>query len=180
MKSQAATRQPDAVDAILEQWTSQRPDLDLGPMGPIGRIKRCAALLELGLEAGFAQFGLGLWEFDMLAALRRAGAPYRLSPTALFSTLMVSSGTMTHRLKRLQAKQLIERLPCELDARSSLVQLTPKGLELIDRAIEAHVANEARLLAAMPAAALAELDAHLSTLLRLLEPAAAAGPASAV
>ncbi|MFY3746474.1 MarR family winged helix-turn-helix transcriptional regulator [Anaeromyxobacter sp. Red801] len=157
------------MDRVLEQWARERPDLDASPMGPIGRIKRCAALLEQRLEAGFSRFGLSLWEFDMLATLRRAGAPYRLSPTELFSALMVTSGTMTHRLKRLEGSGLVQRVPNEQDARSTLVQLTRKGLALIDRAVEAHVENERRLLSALPPAALAALDAHLSALLGTLE-----------
>ena len=95
----------------------------------------------------------------MLAALRRAGAPYRLSPTELFSAWMVTSGTMTHRLKSLEARGWIERVPNEQDARSMLVQLSDEGRALIDRAVEVHVDNERRLLSALPPAALAELDA---------------------
>ena len=106
---------------------------------------------------------------DMLAALRRSGAPCRLSPTELFSTLMVTSGTMTHRLKRLETRGFIERVPNAQDARSMLVQLTPAGLALIDRAVPAHVENERRMLSALHADVLAQLDAHLSTLLRSLE-----------
>ena len=96
-------------------------------MGPIGRIKRCAVLLERRLDETFAEFGLSRWEFDMLATLRRSGAPYCLAPTTLFSTLMVTSGTMTHRMGKLEAQGWIERLPNPADARSSLVQLTPQG-----------------------------------------------------
>ena len=138
-------------------------------MGPLGRLKRCAALLEPRLEAGLAAFGLRLWEFDMLAALRRAGAPYCLSPTQLFSTLMVTSGTMTHRLRRLEMQGWIERIPNAQDARSMLVQLTDTGLKLIDRAVDKHVENERRILSVMPAHMLAELNARLSTLLLALE-----------
>lgn len=170
MKPKAAPRAGDAVDAILVQWARERPDLDVSPMGPIGRIKRCAALLEQRLDANFARFGLTLWEFDMLATLRRAGAPYRLSPTALFSTLMVTSGTMTHRLKRLEASGLVMRVPNEQDARSLLVELSAKGLALIDSAVEVHVEKERELVKALPPEALAELDAQLSALLRSLEP----------
>lgn len=169
MKTQSNQRQRDAVDAILEQWREERPDLDASPMGPIGRIKRCAALLDSRLEFAFTKFELNLWEFDMLATLRRAGAPYRLSPTALFSTLMVTSGTMTHRLNRLASRSLIERVPNEQDARSSLVQLTDKGLALINRAVEEHVENERLVLSALPADVLANLDTHLSALLQALE-----------
>ena len=85
----------------------------------------------------------------MLATLRRSGAPYRLAPTALFSALMITSGTMTHRLKGLEARGLVRRVPNRGDARSVLVQLTRAGLSLIDRAVEAHVENEQRILASM-------------------------------
>jgi len=169
MKKSIRPQKSDAVDTILEQWRRERPDLDASPMGPIGRIKRCAAILEQRLEAGFAQFDLSLWEFDMLATLRRAGAPYCLSPTELFSALMVTSGTMTHRLKRLESRGLIKRVPNEQDARSMLVQLTRQGLPLIDRAVEAHIENERAVLSALPAEALTTLDINLSVLLRALE-----------
>lgn len=173
MKKPANNHEPlqprDAVDSILEQWRRERPDLDVSPMGPIGRIKRCAALLELQLEVGFAQFDLSMWEFDMLATLRRAGTPYQLSPTELFSMLMVTSGTMTHRLKRLETRGLIERVPNEQDARSNLVQLTKEGLEVINQAVEAHVDNEKRVLSVLPNDAVGELDARLAQLLNALE-----------
>ena len=165
----ATQRPPDAVDAILDQWHRERPDLDVGPMGPIGRITRCAALLQRRLDEAFAEFGLSFWEFDMLATLRRSGAPYCLAPTTLFSTLMVTSGTMTHRMGKLEASGWIERLPSPADARSSLVQLTPAGLALIDRAVDAHVANEHRILAPRRAADLAALDRKLAQLLAVLE-----------
>lgn len=161
--------QSDAVDRILKQWQDERPDLDCRPMGPIGRIKRCSALLEQRLEMVFETFSLSSWEFDMLAALRRAGAPYCLSPTDLFSTLMVTSGTMTHRLKRLESREFIIRLPNALDARSMLVQLSNKGKKLIDEAVEKHVENERLILAALSADDLEQLDRRLASLLRTLE-----------
>ena len=157
------------MDAILEQWQRERPDLDVSPMGPIGRIKRCAALLEQRLEAGFEAFDLSVWEFDMLATLRRAGAPYCLSPTELFSMLMVTSGTMTHRLKRLETRSLVARLPNAQDARSNLVQLTDEGLALIERAVEAHVDNERAVLSALSDDVLRNLDTQLAHLLHALE-----------
>ncbi|KQN54371.1 MarR family winged helix-turn-helix transcriptional regulator [Erwinia sp. Leaf53] len=159
----------DAVDTILAQWRRERPDLDASPMGPIGRLKRCTALLEQRLEACFNHYELTMWEFDMLATLRRAGAPYCLSPTALFSTLMVTSGTMTHRLKRLETRELIIRVANPHDARSMLVQLTPAGVVLINQVVEAHVDNERQLLSALSAETLTSLDTQLRALLRSLE-----------
>ena len=166
-----AKQRSDAVDVILEQWRRERPDLDVSPMGAIGRIKRCAALLQRKLDKTFSTFGMTSWEFDVLATLRRSGAPYCLAPTTLFSALMITSGTMTHRLKGLENRSLVQRLPNRNDARSMLVQLTPAGLELIDRAVEAHVENERRILAPIKPSDLVLLDSRLARLLAALEPA---------
>lgn len=166
-----AKQRSDAVDAILEQWRRERPDLDVSPMGTIGRIKRCAVLLQRKLDEVFATFGMTNWEFDVLATLRRSGAPYCLAPTTLFSAMMITSGTMTHRLKGLETRGLVHRLLNRDDARSVLVQLTPDGLVLIDRAVEAHVENERRILASIKPSDLVALNARLSQLLAVLEPA---------
>lgn len=164
-----AKRQLDAVDAILEQWKRERPDLDVSPMGPIGRVKRCAALLQRRLDEVFVTFGITNWEFDVLATLRRSGEPYCLAPTSLFQTMMITSGTMTHRLKGLEARGYVRRLLNSDDARSTLVQLTPRGLSLINRAVEAHVKNERKILASIKPSDLATLNARLSQLLIALE-----------
>lgn len=165
------SRSPDAVDAILAQWHRERPDLDVSPMGLIGRLKRCVVLLRRRLDEKFAEFGLAGWEFDMLATLRRSGAPYCLAPTALFSAMMVSSGTMTHRLKGLESSGWVQRVPNPEDARSTLVQLTDAGLALIDQAVSAHVDNERALLAALSVTDQQALDDGLARLLASLEPA---------
>ena len=162
-------RLPDAVDTILAQWRRERPELDVTPMGPIGRLKRCSAIVQRRLDETFAAHGLTFWEFDVLATLRRAGKPYCLAPTVLFATLMVTSGTMTNRLQRLEASGWVERLPNPEDARSMLVRLTPTGFALIDRAVPAHVENERQILCGMTAADLRMLDRLLSRLLTALE-----------
>lgn len=159
----------DAVDRILAQWQRKRPDLDCSPMGPIGRLKRCAMLLEPRVETAFIKHSLVRWEFDMLATLRRAGEPFVLSPTQLFSTLMITSGTMTHRLKALEKRGLITRLANPQDARSMLVALTPEGRALIDEAVATHVANEQQLLAGLSVPQRQQLDEALRVLMRLLE-----------
>ncbi|KAA8998468.1 MarR family transcriptional regulator [Affinibrenneria salicis] len=159
----------DKVDTILQQWRRERPDLDVSPMGPIGRLGRCAALLRRRLDRTFTDFSMTSWEFDVLATLRRNGQPHCMAPTALFSDLMITSGTMTHRLQRLEGSGLVRRVPNSKDARSMLVQLTPAGLALINRAVEAHIENERTILSALPAADLAALDDHLSALLLALE-----------
>ncbi|WIO42420.1 MarR family transcriptional regulator [Klebsiella electrica] len=161
--------QADAVDRILEQWQRERPDLDCSPMGPIGRLKRCTLLLEPRIESAFIRHDLVRWEFDMLATLRRSGAPFILSPTQLFSTLMITSGTMTHRLKALEKRGFITRLPDPDDARSLLVALTETGRARIDEAVESHVENERQLLAGLSAEQRQQLDQALKVFMRLLE-----------
>ena len=136
----------DYVSIILAQWAAERPDLDASPMGIVGRISRLSLVVEKELEPVFAQFDLNHWSFDMLATLRRTGDPYRLSPTDLFRSMMVTSGTMTNRIDRLTEKELVRRIPDPEDRRGILVELTQQGRELIDNALVSHIANEARLL----------------------------------
>lgn len=162
-------RPADAVDTILAQWQRERPDLETRVMGPFGRLKRCTILIQRRLERTFSAFGMTAWEFDVLATLRRSGAPYCLTPTSLFSTMMITSGTMTHRLQRLEASGWVQRMANEQDARSMLVQLTPEGFALIDRAVEAHVDNEQDILSRLPTEAVENLDTILSLWLSALE-----------
>lgn len=133
----------------MEQWRVERPDLDVSPQGVIGRLHRLAARLTEELVAVYAQFGLGEGEFDVLATLRRAGAPYELTPGELAATTMVTSGAVTKRVDRLAERGLVTRRVGDHDARGRVIALTPEGLALIDRAFEAHMANEHRLLSGL-------------------------------
>jgi DNA-binding MarR family transcriptional regulator len=137
----------DAVDRIVEQWARERPELDVSPIGVIGRISRLAVRYDDAIRDGLRDFGLQPDEYDVLATLRRSGEPYELCPRDLLGTMMVSSGTMTHRLDKLEQRGLVRRRPDPDDRRSVLVSLSPEGRELIDRAAEAHVANELSLVA---------------------------------
>ena len=143
------SRSLDAVDAIEAQWRLERPDLDSSPMSVIGRISRLAALLEHELDGVFARYGLAGCDFDVLATLRRSGAPYRLTPTELSRSTMVTTGGMTKRLDRLEASGLIRREVDPRDRRGKLIALTDEGRELIDRAVEGHLENEERLLSSL-------------------------------
>jgi DNA-binding MarR family transcriptional regulator len=136
----------DHVGRIMAQWREQRPDLDVSPQGIIGRLHRVAARLTEELVEVYAQFGLGEGEFDLLATLRRAGTPYELTPGDLAGQTMVSSGAITKRVDRCVEHGWVTRRVGERDARSRVVALTPAGLDLIDRAFEAHIANEHRLI----------------------------------
>lgn len=159
----------DHVDKVLAQWRQERPDLDTGPMGIMGRLKRLQNALAAGLEVEFAAHGLNAASFDVLATLRRAGPPYALSPSALIDWTMVTSGTMTNRLDRLEGAGLIARRRNPDDGRGQVVALTDKGLALIDRAVAAHVANQHRLIAGLPPETRDQLDAALRAWLALLE-----------
>jgi DNA-binding MarR family transcriptional regulator len=157
--------QLDPVDKILAQWQQERPDLDVSPMGIIGRMGRLSKHLERAIQVTFSEFGLTIAEFDVLAALRRSGQPYRLSPTELFQMLMVSSGTMTHRVDLLEQAQLVKRIPDPGDRRGTLIQLTDRGFDVIEKAVAAHVANEHHALSALEQS---EREALASLLRKLL------------
>ena len=163
------TSTPDAVDHIVAQWQREMPALASENMILFGRLKRCTALLQARLEAVFAEHGLNTASFDVLATLRRAGKPYSLTPTALFESLMVTSGTMTNRLQRLEDKGLIRRLPNPEDARSQLVQLTPQGKALIEKAVAPHVENEGMILDQLPPHTRQQLEDGLKMLMKVLE-----------
>lgn len=153
---------PDAVDQILAQWNRERPDLDVSAMGPLGRLARLRTHLSRAIDAVLSAHGLNSSTFDVLATLRRSGAPFHLSPSDLMATMMVTSGTMTNRIDQLEKQGLVERLPNPDDRRGLLVALTPKGRALVDEAVTAHVANQEQLMAAL---SLEERQA-LDTLLR--------------
>ena len=159
----------DRIDRIGEQWRRERPDLDLSALELVGRLLRAAELADARLTAGLAGFGLQPGWFDLMAALRRAGAPYELSPTELMSSTMLTSGGITKRLDRLVEAGLVERRPDPNDRRGTRVRLTRRGKGAIDRALAAHVANEEQLLSALSAADRRALDAALRKLLESLE-----------
>jgi DNA-binding MarR family transcriptional regulator len=161
---------PDHLDLIVEQWRRERPDLDAETIATLGRVFRTAQLADAALAEPMRRMGLEQGWFDLLAALRRAGAPYELNPTALRHATLLSSGGMTKRLDRLEEARLIERRPDPGDRRGTLVRLTRKGKTLIDRAVEAHVANERRLLQALGKDEQRQLDRLLRALLGRLEP----------
>lgn len=138
--------QRDHVQHVLEQWRRENPRLDRSSFAVIGRISRLAQLLEEEHEPIFAANGVNGGEFDVLAALRRAGRPYRLTPTALSKALMVTSGGMTKRLAGLERRGLVRREPDPEDGRSTAVSLTREGVRLVDAVLADHVANQQRLL----------------------------------
>jgi DNA-binding MarR family transcriptional regulator len=137
----------DAVDLRRAQWARELPDLDTAPMAVLGRIWRIANKVAPGIEATFRSFGLERGEFDVLSTLRRAGAPYRLTPTELYTMLMISSGGLTHRLDRLEKAGLIRREASQADGRSRVVALTEKGIETAEAAFRADMAQESETLA---------------------------------
>jgi DNA-binding MarR family transcriptional regulator len=155
----------DGVDLILEQWRSERPDLDPSPIGVVGRVSRLARELEQRLEPVYREHGLEPGWHDVLATLRRAGPPYRLRPTEFSGTLMLTSSGTTKRLDRLERAGLIAREPDPDDRRGTLISLTPAGRKLIDATTEAHLDNERRLLDALSDAE----QRNLADLLRKLQ-----------
>ena len=149
----------DHVDQLLGQWARQRPDLDCSPMGVFGRVARMAAIAGREINDELKECGLLGSDFDILATLRRADEP--LTPTALYQCAMLTSGAMTARLDKLEQRGLIRREASPDDRRSLLVCLTEPGRELVDHAVEQHVANERRLLAPLSLAEQEQLAALL-------------------
>jgi DNA-binding MarR family transcriptional regulator len=161
----------DHSDAVVAQWRAQRPDLDPSPMATFTRLWRAARLADEHLATVFSAHGLEAGWFDVLATLRRAGAPHRLSAGTLARGLVMSTGGMTKRLDKLEAAGLVARSPDPDDRRGVLVSLTDHGLAVVDRAVEAHHANEARLLEPLSERELRALNGTLAKLVAAWEAA---------
>ncbi|CAM3810870.1 MarR family winged helix-turn-helix transcriptional regulator [Occultella aeris] len=159
----------DEVDRIVEAWERERPDLDVDPLRVFSRVSRLSRHLDLARRAAFAEHGLEVWEFDVLSALRRAGAPYELTPGTLLTQTLVSSGTMTNRIDRLVDHGLVLRHSGPGDRRVVLVRLTQRGQEIVDAAMTDLLAREAALLERLRPDESAELAATLRTLLTPFE-----------
>ena len=159
----------DEVDALVEAWRRERPDLDVGPLEVLSRVSRLARHLDLARRQAFETHDLEPWEFDVLAALRREGPPYALSPGRLLQVTLVTSGTMTNRVDRLAARGFVERQPSSTDRRGVIVRLTPLGLRSVDAAMEELLAHEHDILGGLDASERAALTSALRRILGPLE-----------
>lgn len=154
----------DGIDLRRAQWASELPDLDTRGMAILGRMRWITLNLRPPIEAIFKKYGLDSGEFDVITTLRRAGPPHCLRPTELYRWLMISSGGLTARLARLEKAGLVARLPDPEDARSMLVQLTPQGAALAERAFREDMAFESQVLDALTPEEAATLEALLRKL----------------
>ena len=159
----------DHVARVLAQWARERPELDTTPVGIVARVGRLARYLDQGHERLFGPHGLRREGWDVLASLRRSGAPYRLSPTELYLGLMRTSGAMTNRLRRLEDAGLVRRVVDPSDGRSLLVELTDAGRRVVDELAPLHIANERAMIGALSAREQEQLSQLLAKLLAAFE-----------
>lgn len=155
----------DDVDRLLSDWRRERPEADLSPLEVFSRISRLSRLLDRARTDAFADHDIAAWEFDVLAALRRAGDPYELSPGRLLRETLVTSGTMTNRVDRLVARGLVSRSPDPDDRRGVLVRLTDAGRQVVDGALESLLLREHALLRGLDATQRRQLSELLRALM---------------
>lgn len=151
----------DAVGRIQAAWRRERPDVDVAPQGIIGRLHRLSDFIGLELNTVFESHGLSQGEFDVLASLRRAGAPYERTPSELAEHTMVTTGATTKRIDRLVEAGLIERRAAEGDGRRRIIALTKAGLRVVDETFSDHMENEHRIVAELPSEDQIQLEAIL-------------------
>ncbi len=165
----------DSVDRLLADWGRERPELDVSPLAVVARLLRLSALATRRAEAWLEPLGLGWESFSLLVTLRRAGEPYQLRPSELLQDSLLSSGAMTNRIDRVEALGLVMRLRDPKDRRGVIVQLTPEGLQLANRAIEVHLAGWQGLLGSLPEGSQPQLTGLLGRLLQDWESQGVAG-----
>lgn len=159
----------DAIDRVVEQWAREKPELKTEPMALMGRLMRITKHMEGEVATLHKQHDLKMGEFDVLATLRRAGKPYKLTPSELIESMMLTSGAMTNRLDKLESKGLIEREHSKADRRSVTVMLTTVGFELIDTMIVQHVDVQNRLLESFTSQQTQQTNKLLKSLLASFE-----------
>lgn len=159
----------DEVAELVSAWRRERPDLDIAPLEVLSRITRLARQLDIARRAAFAEHGLETWGFDVLAALRRAGAPYQLTPSQLIHENLVTSGTITNRLDRLESEGLLSRRPDPSDGRGTLVRISEKGIKVVDAALSDLLHREKELLRSLASSERSELAGYLSRMLTNIE-----------
>lgn len=157
--------EPDGIDARRAQWQAELPDIDTSGMAILGRMRRITLSVRPEIEAVFARHGLDTGTFDVLSTLLRSGPPYRLRPTELYQSLMISSGGLTDRLARLARAGWIRRVAAPDDARSLLVELTPEGAKVAEAAFREDMALERAMLAGLNPADRAALESLLRKLM---------------
>lgn len=157
------------MDELVEAWQRERADLDLSPVEVFSRISRLSRHLDLARRSAFTAQGIEPWEFDVLAALRRAGDPYELTPGRLIRETLVTSGTMTNRVDRLQERGYVVRSPAPTDRRGVLVGLTPQGRQVVDAAFEALLDRERALLGELAPSEAEQLAGLLRALMAPLQ-----------
>ena len=158
----------DEVDEIVLAWQRERSDLELAPVEVFSRISRVSRLLDRVRREAFTASSIEPWEFDVLAALRREGAPYSLTPGQLLKQTMVTSGTMTNRVDGLEQRGLVKREPSPNDRRVVLVTLTVAGKKTVDAAFETLLKQEQSLLSGLPESSRTALVGGLRQLMELL------------
>ena len=160
----------DRAQNAADQWARERPEIDTGTMVLLGRLAEAALVIARDkLTPLFARFDLQPGEFDLLATLRRSGTPHALTPTELYETAMISSGSMTNRIDRLEKIGLVVRKPNPADKRGTLVALTAQGAALIDRVIDAHVVNQQTIVSGLSVREQSQLSGLLAKLLKAQE-----------
>jgi DNA-binding MarR family transcriptional regulator len=159
----------DLTDRVLGGWLDARPELEVAALQVTARLSRIGPLLAKRQEAVFDRFGLNRGEVGALSALRIAGPPHQLSPTRLGKGLMLSSAGVTSRIDRLERRGLVRRLPDPDDRRGVIVELTEKGMEVVDAAVAALAISDRELLGRLDPEEATQLEGLLRKVLGGLE-----------
>ncbi len=155
----------DPLVALESGWRRELPDLDTSVMLTVARVNRAAGLLRRRLDNELVELGTSLAELDVLSALRRAGPPYEMTPSALARAALLSPSGMTHRVDQLVASGLVVRVSDPASRRTAPVRLTEEGLAESERQIRGLVETEGRMLAGLSSAEREHLDRSLAALL---------------
>lgn len=164
-----AVMDEDGIDRVVEAWRRERPDIDVSSIGIISRIWRVGRHLEKERKDRLAELGTDRVTIDVLAMLRRSGAPYRRTAGELTHSSLITSGGVSQRLDKLEKAGLITRHIHPEDRRRIEVQLTDAGVRLIDEVLADLMEHESKLLAVLSDGDKTDLRRALKVLLAEFE-----------
>ncbi|MCB8882722.1 MarR family transcriptional regulator [Acidisoma cellulosilytica] len=135
----------DLVGRGMEQWRQQRPDIDCSGKAVIGRVLMLQDIILKRVNQALAPHGLRYPSYAVLATLRVAGHPFRLSPSRLQATMLFTSGGISNLLSRLEEQGFVRRSSDPADKRGVWVELTDEGLAIVEPAMVDHAKAEREL-----------------------------------
>ena len=154
----------DFVDSLEEEWKAQVPQLQTEPISVVARLVRMSYYVERRVAINLARYDLNRGEFEVLAVLTR-NPEENITPKILQTKILITSGGLSNRIRKLEEKGLLVRLSDPNDRRGVILKSTEKGKEITRQAVTSHVEVERQIASGLSPEEQRELASLLKRLI---------------